>query len=286
MDTKRMIRSRQWQLGLVAKVSAASLIALPWLAGCLADPEPPATDRLTTPFTAASFNIRVGNPYVHAIRDVLLSSDAEIIAIQEYRPSSHPGLLEDLQIRYPHQTICPHGTHAVALLSRLPPMDSGCVGIGQHLSRSTAWMHVDGPSGMWTALSVHLSHPLMSSRARGNVGVFEGLSLMATDFAEQLSQFTDLADFVIDRGADGPIIVMGDFNAEPSWPHFQAFLDQTGLAAVDSPPGTRPIGIGPLFIAIDHVLAGNGARVRHIETGPAVGSDHLPVIATINDEEG
>ena len=96
---------------------------------------------------------------------------------------------------------------------------------------------------------------------------------------EQGAQFQQLGDLVVARAGEGTVLAMGDFNAEPGWRQFADFLDRTGLEPGPNPPTTRSVaGIG---FAIDQVLAGPGAAVASVRTGPDAGSDHLPLIAEI-----
>ena len=81
-----------------------------------------------------------------------------------------------------------------------------------------------------------------------------------------------------------PMIVIGDLNLTPWSPRFQALLDQGALA--DSRVGfghhaTWPTWFPLLWIPIDHVLVGRGIEVYRRDIGPAVGSDHYPVLVEV-----
>ncbi|MEM8637953.1 MAG: endonuclease/exonuclease/phosphatase family protein [Cyanobacteria bacterium P01_G01_bin.54] len=79
-------------------------------------------------------------------------------------------------------------------------------------------------------------------------------------------------------------VVLGDFNATPWSIPFGQFLKTTGL--VDSLAdwgwqATWPAAFPPIFrLPIDHCLHDPEIRVRSRRLGPALGSDHLPVIIT------
>ncbi len=80
-------------------------------------------------------------------------------------------------------------------------------------------------------------------------------------------------------------MVVGDFNAA-RWSHgFRALLDRSGM--VDSERGfgfqpTFPAGLPyPLRIPIDHLLHGEGLAVTDRVLGPALGSDHLPLVVDL-----
>ena len=83
----------------------------------------------------------------------------------------------------------------------------------------------------------------------------------------------------------GPTIVTGDFNAGP-WSHaFRRLLDQGSLR--DSQRGfgfqpTFPASSNLVFrIAIDHLLVSDGVWVVDRRLGPALGSDHFPLIVDL-----
>ncbi|MCB9957711.1 MAG: endonuclease/exonuclease/phosphatase family protein [Rhodospirillaceae bacterium] len=229
----------------------------------------PSTVPPPAPFTAMTFNIQAYNTAVDAIRDAVLASGAAVVALQEYRAGTHAGLLAQLSARYPHQVTCLRG---VVVLATFAPRDQGCVEIGDTQARDIAWMRVDGPGGPWTFASVHFSRPSFTTGLGQLLGAEEGAP-------EQAAQFEQLGTFVLDREQDSTVVVMGDFNAEPGWPHFGAFLERTGLATGPDLPTTRVLaGIG---FAIDQVLVGPGAALASVRAGPDAGSDHLPVIAEI-----
>ncbi len=85
---------------------------------------------------------------------------------------------------------------------------------------------------------------------------------------------------------DLPLVLAGDFNmpAESSifrqhWGEFRNAFSCSGkgfgFTSVDVHKGI------PIAIRVDHILTGNGVRPLACETGPDVGSDHLPVIADV-----
>ncbi len=91
---------------------------------------------------------------------------------------------------------------------------------------------------------------------------------------------------------DGHRIVLGDLNVTPYSPYFRNLLDRGNL--VDS---RRGFGVQatwpqwPSFLAwaripIDHILHDPGLTTTTRRVGPALGSDHRPVIATLATAAG
>ncbi len=85
----------------------------------------------------------------------------------------------------------------------------------------------------------------------------------------------------LSRSHPAPMVVLGDLNITSWSPHFQRLLRASGLR--DSQRGhgvqpTWPVWCPPLCIPIDHCLVSPGVTVHRRRTGPAVGSDHSPLI--------
>src|SRR5262249_5149468 len=96
----------------------------------------------------------------------------------------------------------------------------------------------------------------------------------------QAQQAAVLARYIATLGPDR--LVIGDFNSVP-WGSMQhAFRRATGLANrgyfVMSWATWLP---WPIRIPIDHVFVGGAVAIRHVQAGPVVGSDHLPIEAEL-----
>lgn len=96
---------------------------------------------------------------------------------------------------------------------------------------------------------------------------------------EQLASVAGLV-----QAAVGKVVLLGDFNASIWCAHYRELEASTGLRNV-----RRGFGILPSWptympfakIPIDHVLVSDGLGVKEARIGKGVGSDHLPLIATI-----
>jgi vancomycin resistance protein VanJ len=84
-----------------------------------------------------------------------------------------------------------------------------------------------------------------------------------------------------------PVVVAGDFNMPTDstiyrdvWGRYSNAFSKTGAGYGRTEfASMHGIKVG---VRIDHILVGNGLGVRVCETGPDVGSDHLPLIADIS----
>ncbi len=91
------------------------------------------------------------------------------------------------------------------------------------------------------------------------------------------------------RGRDGPVVIVGDFNATPWSSSFRRLKSSAGLRNSMSGHGlqpTWPVGLGPLMIPIDHALHSPDLAVVERRTGPSLGSDHRPLVLTLARRSG
>ena len=78
------------------------------------------------------------------------------------------------------------------------------------------------------------------------------------------------------------LILASDFNSAPWGGRFRHFMQVTGLHRHGTWGRSWPahLGIaGPQIVLIDNVVTTRDVRAISFATGPALGSDHLPVVA-------
>lgn len=100
----------------------------------------------------------------------------------------------------------------------------------------------------------------------------------------------EIARLVAAEPAGTPVVVVGDWNT-PTWsPVLRRFLEETQLATAEASPWPAATRIFDLFgvvlprwlgSPIDRVAVSHGIAVANFRTGPAFGSDHLPVYANV-----
>lgn len=91
-----------------------------------------------------------------------------------------------------------------------------------------------------------------------------------------------LARYAANR--DMPLILAGDLNAGPWSRQYTALLATGGLVSARRGFGGRgswPSFLGPLRIALDHLLVSPELHVRDCRLGPGIGSDHRPMITDV-----
>lgn len=87
---------------------------------------------------------------------------------------------------------------------------------------------------------------------------------------------------------EGPAIVAGDFNTSLWSPHARALLTTAGLRPAAAGFGwhaTWPLRPALGRVPLDHVLLRGPFAVTGFQSGPPVGSDHLPVAADLRLEK-
>jgi endonuclease/exonuclease/phosphatase (EEP) superfamily protein YafD len=84
-----------------------------------------------------------------------------------------------------------------------------------------------------------------------------------------------------------PAIVMGDLNVSMWSPYYRSMIESSGLRNARQGLGILPTHsivapqIAALSAPIDHCLVSSDVRVKDFRLGPAIGSDHLPIVAEL-----
>ncbi|WP_073494171.1 endonuclease/exonuclease/phosphatase family protein [Streptomyces phaeoluteigriseus] len=197
----------------------------------------------------------------------LADVEPDLIALEELVPSALPVYERTLAARYPYRSV--HGT--VGLWSKHPlteagPLDIKPRAITQDWSRALRAV-VRTPHG---EIAVYVAHlPSVRVRASG----------LASSWRDESAGLLGRA---VEAEARRTVILLGDLNGT---------VDDRGLEPVTSRMRSAERGFAFTFPAsfplarIDQVMA-RSARVSHLRTLPATGSDHLPVAALISPEGG
>ena len=246
---------RSWRVaGLAMTVAAAGVYGMGPALGSIGPDDGADSQRLVL----VQYNMLYRNRSPAKVAEQVRAAKADAVTLQEV--SDHnKALLTNLKADYPYQLFCESfSVGGVAVASRWPILAQGC-GDGQGL----AWIRIDVKGTPVTVASLHLHWPY--------------------PFA-QSDQITSLQGPM--KAMPQPVVLAGDFNAAP-WSHSVERVAEATRSHVIG--GIRlslkmaPFGLGPWpLLPIDHVLVPGNARVSGMQVGSDAGSDHLPVIATIN----
>ena len=214
----------------------------------------------------ASLNLLKSNDQGHALAlEVIRKADPDLLWLTEYTPDWQ-GCLRGALAHLPHRLERPDlGSFGAALFSRYP-LEEAQFYPGGHMWSPYGRAIAVTPHGSIGVLGVHPPPPQPN-----RIGVQErdaGLAAIAPL----------LADLPTRR------IVLGDFNATPWNDAFVRMRRAAGLS-LGSAASWLPSWPAPLpallRIPIDHVLVGGDLLVAAPRLGSSFGSDHLPLVATV-----
>ena len=187
----------------------------------------------------------------------LAQVDIDLIVLSEFGPNKS-SLLEPLKQGHPFQVSCAQEwSCSLALLSRIPFESAGAGRIADG-NLAFVWARLGG--GV-TVIGTHLHRP-------------------SRDPWRHDQQMAELIQF-IDR-IPGPVILAGDLNTTPWSKTYRALRRGAGLVPARTLTPTWPAWPVPFpQVALDHVFVSSDLTVSAAGTGPAVGSDHLPIWAIV-----
>ncbi|MEI7035020.1 endonuclease/exonuclease/phosphatase family protein [Streptomyces pratensis] len=192
----------------------------------------------------------------------LIESGADLVALEELVPPALSAYEKGLAPTYPHHVV--HGT--VGLWSKYPLSGSGPVDIKPR-SIDDGWSRglravVHSPYGEVAAYVAHLPSIRIGAAGLASGPRDESAGVLGRAIASES----------IDT-----VILLGDLNGA---------AEDRGLAPLTSRLNVAERGFAFSFpravpvVRIDQVMA-RAAAVRHLDTLPATGSDHLPVVARV-----
>lgn len=251
--------------------AALSLAALCSLGGVWVVVEPFASDppreACGVKLVVMAHNVHSGNQntadaieYIRQVNpDVVIALEVTrnwLLALEALRPEFSVVVAEPREDNFGLAIV---SRHEAAHATIVRPGDSG-IGFAE------AYFEVDGQR--WSVLGIHPVPPLGFTWTRVRD---EGLRFAAEWASKQ----------------PGPTVVAGDFNTTPYAASFRRLLQDGGL--VDSRQGIAVAPTWPVAswipclmrIPIDHVLHNSKVITVSRQLGPASGSDHLPVVATL-----
>lgn len=214
-------------------------------------------------FTVATVNVRYRNGDPRAVLEWLAAEAPDLVVVQELTPA-WAEVLAQLPAYAHRKLLTRTDAYGIGVLSRWPftridPVDLA----GDRLPSLSAVVVVgDRPLAI---LGMHARWPIIPRllHARDD----------ALDRAARLVRAQSL-----------PTVVLGDFNLTPLAPAFRRFEVEAGLRDAMGGAGWHPTwqaGFWPLALRIDHVFVPPSICVERASVGPAIGSDHRPVVARL-----
>lgn len=217
------------------------------------------------PLRMVSVNVLAQNRTPEKVLEFVRAADADLVLLVDADQRDWREVLDELRELYPHHA--PQARLAPALLLSRWPIASDRLLLAPRSRRPylVAELAIDGQALEF--VGVHASSPSPSE---------------PRDSRRRNLELDHIAAVVEDT--EGPVIVAGDFNTTPWSPHFQDLLAAGGLRDAAEGKGyipTWPTFFWPVRIPIDHVLLKGPVAAAAVRRGPAVGSDHYPIIADL-----
>lgn len=259
-------------------LAAAAIVFGPFMGLCL--PAYNSCPMSGPVFRVLTCNIQGGLYTTQKLSSLIRNSRADIVALQEC--PRNPAF----DIPPGWQSVREGG---LMILSRYP-LKSGIIEQSIHPPHKwprTSLLHsvVKAPGGDLHFCTVHLPSPRYGLQAildRKTLMSLSRRSLLESETSRRFSTARDVSSAL--AALVGPVIVAGDFNMpvdstiyRETWSSYTNAFSTAGSGyGWTVRGGPRGFDFG---VRIDHVLVGAGFDVLHCETGPDIGSDHLPLIA-------
>ncbi len=210
-----------------------------------------------------SANLHMVHPDPAALGAELFSHDADVLLLQEVSPRWVPVLQQQFG-DYPHHHVIAQGdSFGQAILSR-HPLTQLVVHDFDGVALIDASIEVQGHTVR--LMDVHTLPPRTAEYAAWWQG--------------QMARLPTMLD-------DRTTVIAGDLNATRHHPSYRRLLRDGGLRDAHTEVGraaawTWPNGLFPAPpLRLDHVLVSTGIQVLDVREGPAVGSDHKPLIVEL-----
>jgi endonuclease/exonuclease/phosphatase (EEP) superfamily protein YafD len=219
------------------------------------------------PLRVVSANVLSQNRTPEQVLEFVRAADADLVVLVDARQKRWQPVLTALGALYPYSAPqAARERRSVILFSRHPIFDQQVVRPpGGRRPYLVAEVAVGGATVV--VAGVHPSSPSPSEPG---------------DTRRRNRELDHIAEVASE--ADRPLIVAGDFNTTPWSPYFRDLLAAAGLRNAAEGHGyiaTWPAFFWPALIPIDHVLLKGPLAATTLRRGPAVGSDHFPIIADL-----
>ncbi|MEM9586081.1 MAG: endonuclease/exonuclease/phosphatase family protein [Planctomycetota bacterium] len=214
-------------------------------------------------------NVRSSNKQYHLLLDEIASFEPEIIVLLEVNGRWAEVMSSGLPSSYRHQTVQPREDNfGIAIYSRLEWLTCTVTHLGgKDFPPSLEAVFSDDGATQQRLIAMHPVPPI----GRQN-------------WQHRNSAMSAAARRVASQPPDRTILI-GDLNCTPWSPQFQSLVEDSGLRDSAIGNGIHPTWYpfaatlgGLLGLPIDHALVGNDVVVRQRHVGPAIGSDHRPLI--------
>jgi endonuclease/exonuclease/phosphatase (EEP) superfamily protein YafD len=250
---------RRWRW-TAALLPFAAISALPIYSGW------PAAERAEDPadqLTVMNVNVNAANGNFDSLLNLVEQELPDLIVLVEMTTAWQTAI-ETLTSLYPHRIVVPQQDRfGIALLSRLPFHDEEAVDL---LTTPAISARVTVAGRSMRIVGVHLRPPVSAGWA-----------------AIRNQQLVEIGRLLGDRAE--PVLIVGDFNITTYSSIFSRWLEDNELRSAALPTVVTiswPTFLPLLGILIDQFIVSDSVSIDGLRRGPAFGSDHYPLTATLS----
>ena len=257
-----LTRFRRTGLALLVVAVVNLIPVLPLYVGSPGESDPGAPS-----IRVMSFNLLSDNERFAEVIDYIRTIDPDLVLLHEASRSWEVAV-ETAELGY--EVIRPRADNLIfgtLVLVRGEEIEAVSYGFAEAQPRAVELNY--RPTGWPTGLQVLSTHPLAPT-VKERADLRDAQLAFAAEWA---------------AGRDGPLFVVGDFNATPWSSPFRYLVDEGGLK--NSQVG---FGLHPSFpatsnvllrVPIDHLVHNDALIIRDRRLGPLLGSDHFPLIVDV-----
>lgn len=254
-----LFRDRKLALAMFVVAGINATLVAPWYLRTEV-----ATVEDAAALTVLHANVYGGNEDYSRFLGLIAAEQPDIFFVQEFRA----GLQQELRSvheDYPYRELLARDDNfGIAVYSRLP-LDSVVVHQSPPYALPSLVVTARTPDRLLTLLSTHPMPPIG-----------------AEEFAGRNQQLHDIGMLI--NSLPTPKVLIGDLNISMWAHHYELLVEQTELRNARRGFGilpSWPVQLPFARIPIDHCLVSAGIEVVDIRIGPAIGSDHLPLIVKL-----
>jgi endonuclease/exonuclease/phosphatase (EEP) superfamily protein YafD len=252
-------RKRDWALGMLAVAIVNAALLVPWYL-----PADRASDDDAPQLTILHANVYGRNEQYQRFVSLVTAEQPDLFFVQEMNAGLETAL-QTLHAQYPYrEVIIRDDNFGIAVYSQLP-LDSVVVHESPPYALPSLVVTTHVGSRPLTLMSTHPMPPIGRD-----------------EFAGRNEQLQDVGSLI--NTIPAPFALIGDLNISMWAHHYDLLIKQTGLRNARKGFGVLPswpVQLPFAMIPIDHCLVSGAIDVVAIRTGPAIGSDHLPLIVTL-----
>lgn len=244
-----------------------------------------------TSLRVLTLNVWGNNPDLPHVEQWVRSSGADVVLLQEVAPDYAKDRLPDLLDIYPYQSAQPDDTRygGNITLSRYPMLSAEYIDLHVPDEPAPERILLDVDGERVAVYNIHLAWPAGDLHLRPPMHNFYVGVAFSFDDTKRNQQIAHLLDYL--KNESYPYIVGGDFNTSDFSATYGQLAAQMhdsfkegGFGLGGSWPVARARGLPsfiPPLLRIDYIWHSDGLRTVDSWQGPPVGSDHLPLFATL-----